>query len=162
MPTADLQRHVAGVLADLAAEWGRVDLVGRTCEIPPREYERYRERYERYRVCGGASLWLRHDDARLLVETPDGWGDPGDERAPGEGYAECARRVASDHGYDVRLTGLAQAHVLRLTDGGRPPLTDLLVVYEAHVERRGSATDGRWFTTAPDDLLYDELAEAFE
>jgi ADP-ribose pyrophosphatase YjhB (NUDIX family) len=62
-----LARHVSGLLADLAAEHGEVEVVRRRWDCEPNAYDALVETFERFGVVGGATARVRDDDGRLLL-----------------------------------------------------------------------------------------------
>ena len=172
--SAELLRHVNALVADFAAEYGEVDLVGRRVDCAPDEYDALVEAFEAFGVVGGAGIRVRDDDGRVLLanyESADGWVDPGDGRRPGESYRECAvRAVREATGLESDIDGLAQAHLLYMDDWtDRDPVPNPYVSFEGRPERRETdagdvhpgeeVADLRWSETVPENLLYDELAE---
>ena len=172
--SAELLRHVNALIADFAAEYGEVDLVGRRVDCAPDEYDALVEAFEAFGVVGGAGVRVRDDDGRVLLaryENADGWVDPGDGRRPGESYRECAVRgvrEATDLGPEI--DDLVQVHLLYMDDRiDRPPVPNPYVVFEGRPARRDAGAgdlragegvaDLRWAETVPESLLYDELAE---
>ena len=156
------------LVADLAAEHGRVDLVGRRLACAPAARDALVDRFEAYGVLGGAGLRVHGDRGVLLVryEEAGEWIEPGAERRPGESYRACARRALTEAtGLEAALEDLAQLHLLYLEDGtGRPAVPNPYLVF------RGRRTDGtprtrdgvaatRWVDSVPVDLGYAELAE---
>jgi ADP-ribose pyrophosphatase YjhB (NUDIX family) len=172
--SAELLRHVNALVADFAADYGEVDLVGRRVDCGPDEYEAILENFERFDVVGGAGLRVRDDRGRVLLvryRGADGWVDPGDGRRPGESFRECARRgIDEAAGIDASVVGLAQIHLLYVDDWtDRDPIPNPYVAFEGRLQD-GEATpddvhpgddvaDLRWADEPPGDLLYDELAE---
>lgn len=181
--SAELHRHVHALVADLAAEYGEVDLVGRRVECTPDAHDALVEAFESFGVVGGAGARVRADGQVLLVRYhgADGWLDPGDGRRPGETYRECATRAVREvAGGAPVLEDLAQVHLLYMDDWtGRRPVPNPHVVFDGCLDDDGvpSGTndaalsgedaqrprDGiaeiRWVDEPPEDLLYDELAE---
>jgi ADP-ribose pyrophosphatase YjhB (NUDIX family) len=166
--SAELLRHVNGLVADFAAEYGEVDLVGRRVECDPDEYDALLDTFDTFGVIGGAGIRVRGDDRVLLVRyaDADGWVDPGDGRRPGESYRECAvRGVRETTGIEAAIDDLAQIHLLYMDDWtGREPLPNPYVSFEGPVQHGDCrAGDGvaefRWAAEVPDDLLYEELTE---
>jgi ADP-ribose pyrophosphatase YjhB (NUDIX family) len=169
--SAELHRHVNALVADLAAEHGEVDLVGRRVDCQPDDYDALLDTFESFGVVGGAGVRLRDDDGRVLLvrfEGTDGWVDPGDGRLPGESYRECARRALGEIAdIDAEIDGLAQVHLLYMDDWtDRQPVPNPYVCFDGQsVEAATETTPGdgvaalTWAESVPDDLLYDELAE---
>ncbi len=166
--SVELLRHVNALVADLAAEHGRVDLVGRRLECEPGARGALVDRFESFGVVGGAGVRVHGDDGVLLVRYEDGmdWIEPGAERRPGESYRDCARRALADAtGLEADLEGLVQVHLLYMDDRtDRPPAPNPYLVFEGR-KTHGSAASGRtvadvrWAETVPEDLVYEELAE---
>ncbi len=190
MPTdLDLCRHVHALVADLAAEHGEVDLVGRRVGCAPDARDALVETFDAFGVVGGAGVRVRDREGRVLLvryEGADGWIDPGGSRRPGESYRECARRaVRETTGVETTVGDLAQVHLLYMDDWtDREPVPNPYVSYEGQVNDTGTGTgeegseggsgaDGRdgvtgpaanvaevrWTDIIPEDLLYEELAE---
>lgn len=155
------RRHVDRVLSELAAEYGRVDVIREPHEVEPAAYERLRERASAFDGCGGAGAWVRDPENRvLLVETEEGWAEPAASRRPEEEYIECAEAaIREEAGLDPVLAGLSHVHVRYVTDPmGREPVAQPFVVFEARA--RGQPANGAaWHETPPEELLYDHLAE---
>lgn len=167
--SAELSRHVDRLLSRFAAEYGEVDLVGRRVDCEPDDYDALKETFETFGVVGGASVRIRDDGRLLLVryDGADGWVDPGDGRRPGESYRECARRGVRDTvGLDVRIDDLAQVHLLYMDDWtDRVPLPNPFVSFDGRplagdATPREGVVEARWFDAPPEELLYEELAEA--
>lgn len=171
--TAELLRHVNGLVSDLAADYGEVDLVGRRVDCEPDDYDALLEGFETFGVVGGAGIRVRDGEGRALFvryDGTDGWVDPGDGRRPGESYFECAERgVSETTGIEAVVDGLAQVHLLYMDDWtDRDPVPNPYVSFEGHLgtecrpdeARQGDAVaELRWADEAPAVLLYDELAE---
>ena len=161
-------RHVNALVADLAAEHGRVDLVGRRRTCAPAARDALVDRFEAYGVVGGAGARVHDDRGVLLVryDETSGWLEPGAERLPGESYRECARRALAEvTPIEAALEELAQVHLLYMDDRtDRPPVPNPYLVFEGHTTG-GSATSGRtnaetrWVGSPPSDPGYAELAE---
>lgn len=62
-----LTRHVSGLLADLAAEHGEVEVVRRRWDCDPDAYDALLETFSRFGVVGGATARVRDGDERLLL-----------------------------------------------------------------------------------------------
>jgi len=169
--TGRSRRRVDDALADLEARFGVERVVADRWAVSPAEYDRTVERFEAGTL-GGAGAWIaREDGAVLLVREHDrdGWSDPGGKHEPGETLAATARRETREEtGLAVDPTGVALAeravHVDR-TDGDRPPVHRLVVVFAAD-HAGGTATAAEpgveavdWFHEHPDDLLYGALAD---
>jgi ADP-ribose pyrophosphatase YjhB (NUDIX family) len=166
--SVELLRHVNALVADLAAEHGEIDLVGRRLDCDPDDRDALVETFESFGVVGGAGVRVRGDDGVLLVryEDGDGWVDPGDARRPGESYRECANRALRDAaGVEADLTGLSQVHLLYMDDR-----TDRLAVPNPYLVFEGRRTDGPpaagpgvaevgWTESVPEEVVYEELAE---
>jgi len=164
---------VNALVADLAAEHGGVDLVGRRFDCEPAARDAIVESFEALGVVGGGGVRVRSDEGVLLAryEDAEGWVDPGSARRPGESYRECAvRGVREAAGVDAEIDGLAQVHLLYMDDWtDRAPVPNPYVSFEGRPERRNAdagtvrpgdgVADLRWGETVPEDLLYDELAE---
>jgi 8-oxo-dGTP diphosphatase len=169
--SAELHRHVNGLVADLAAEYGEVDLVGRRVDCDPDDYDALVEGFESFGIVGGAGIRVRSEDGRVLLvrfEGADGWVDPGDGRLPGESYRECARRALTEvASIDAELDGLAQVHLLYMDDWtDRQPVPNPYVCFDGRPladELETTPGEGvealRWTESAPENVLYDELAE---
>jgi len=164
-----LLNHVNALVADLAAEHGTVDLVGRRFDCEPDEYDALVQTFETFGVVGGASIRVRDDSDRLLLVRhygSEGWVDPGDSRRPGESYPECAvRGVRETTGIDATVDDLDQIHLLYFDDWtDRRPMPNPYVCFDGR-KRGGSIRPGdqitevRWAAELPEDLLYEELAE---
>jgi ADP-ribose pyrophosphatase YjhB (NUDIX family) len=165
----ELRHHVNALVADLAAEYGEVDLIGRRVECDPDDRDAVVEAFDAFGVVGGAGIRVENESDRVLLaryEGADGWVDPGDGRRPGESYRECARRaVRETAGIEAAIGGLAQVHVLYMDDWtARDPVPNPYVSFAGR-RRAGESCPGdgvaglRWAETVPDDLLYEELAE---
>ena len=171
--SVELCRHVNALVADLAAEHGGVDLVGRRFDCEPAARDAIVESFEALGVVGGGGVRVRSDEGVLLAryEDAEGWVDPGSARRPGESYRECAvRGVREAAGVDAEIDGLAQVHLLYMDDWtDRAPVPNPYVSFEGRPEHRNAdagtvrpgdgVADLRWGETVPEDLLYDELAE---
>lgn len=130
-----LTRHVHALVADLAAEHGEVDLVGRRVECEPDARDAVVEGFEAFGVVGGAGVRIRDADDRVLLvryRGADGWVEPGAARRPGESYPTCARRALREAtGLDAAIDGLAQVQLLYLTDWtGRDPVPNPYLAYD--------------------------------
>jgi len=166
--SAELHRHVNGLLADLAAAHGQIDLVGRRVDCSMKEYGRLLEAFESFGVVGGAGIRLLDGERMLLVryEGASGWVDPGGSRRPGESYRECAKRsVRQATGVEAAIDGLAQVHLLYMDDPtGREPIPNPYLSFFG-TDESGTLDPGpnvesiRWSAEPPSELLYDELAE---
>jgi ADP-ribose pyrophosphatase YjhB (NUDIX family) len=166
----ELSRHVNGLVADLAAEHGEIDLVGRRVECSPEAYEAVCESFDAFGVVGGAGIEVTEGDEALLVryEEADGWIDPGTGRRPGESYRECAKRgLREATGIEASIDGLAQLHVLYMDDPtGRDPVPNPYLSFRGTRES-GTVSPGpgvetaRWVdeASAELDLVYEELTE---
>lgn len=161
MSVATACRHVNRVLADLASEYGRVEVVHERVDATPDERDAVADR-EGMPV-GGAGAWTRDPDGRvLLVPGEDGWSEPGRTLRPGEEPVECAvRAVGEVTGLEPTVTGLARVHVRHLDDWtDRPPAPQPFVVFLARATG-DPAGEARWHGHPPDDLLYEDMREAF-
>lgn len=167
--SAELLRHVNGLVADFATEHGEVDLVGRRVDCEPDAYDALVKTFEAFGVVGGAGLRVHNEDGEVLLvryEGADGWVDPGDGRHPGESYRECAKRAVSETtGIDASIYDLAQVHLLYMDDWtDRKPLPNPYVSFDGTL-RGGDLREGdgvselQWVEDVPDQLLYGELAE---
>jgi ADP-ribose pyrophosphatase YjhB (NUDIX family) len=166
--SVELLRHVNGVIADFAAEYGQIDLVGRRIECPVDTYETLLETFETFGIVGGAGIRVTDDGAVLLVkyEGAGGWVDPGDSRRPAESYTACAKRgLREAAGIEATVDGIAQIHLLYLDDPtGRDPIPNPYISFQGRKESGTvRAGDGvvaaRWMERPPEELLYEELAE---
>ncbi len=166
--TVELRHHVNGLIADLAAEYGQLDLVGRRVECSIDTYGTLLETFETFGVVGGAGIRVSDEDRILLVryEGSDGWVDPGDSRRPGESYGECAKRgVRESTGIEAEIDGIAQLQLLYFDDRtGRDPVPNPYISFEGTCTsgstRPGSGVDSvRWMDELPEELLYEELTE---
>jgi ADP-ribose pyrophosphatase YjhB (NUDIX family) len=170
--SAELLRHVNALVADFAADYGEVDLVGRRVDCTPGDRDALVAAFESFGVVGGAGVRVRDGDRVLLVRYrgADGWVDPGDGRRPGESYRECANRgVRESTGVEATVDGLAQVHLLYVDDWtDRTPVPNPYVSFEGRLQgcsERGDARAGdgvaevRWADEPPGELLYDELVE---
>lgn len=164
-------RQVNRTLSRLASDYGRVDVIRRRWECEPAERDAVADTAAAFDRAGGASAWVRGADDRVLLvryEGADAWADPGANVEPGEEYEECARRaVRAATGLDVTITGVAQVHVRHADDRtDRAPVAEPTVIFEAEPAGMAAPDPGpgvetaAWFHDLPDDLLYDELAEA--
>lgn len=157
-------------LAALEDRWGQFERVEKRWELPRARYERDRRRVERGEN-GGAGGWITDRDGRVLLvrnEGDDGWSDPGGKREADESFEDAARReVREETGVECRLTGVLEAHVLRLaheSDPDRPELVSLIVVFEAeHVAgdprpEVGEIAAVRWFDRPPETVRYPAVA----
>jgi ADP-ribose pyrophosphatase YjhB (NUDIX family) len=169
--SARAARETQRVLAELVAEHGRVEVIGRRWECRPEVRDRVAGNLERTGAFGGAgALVSRVDGTKLLVRYGDGegWSDPGLSRHPGEGFAECAARaVRETTGLRVRVGSVAQAHVLYADDWtDRDPVAHPFVLFEAErrdgdARPRGEVVETGWFSEPPGRLRYEELRELF-
>ena len=153
------------MVADLAADYGEVELVRRRRAVDPDEYDRVVGAFESFGRVGGACARVTDPDGRALLVRPEAgaaWFDPGDGLDPGESYEACARRAVREAtGLEATVTGLEQLRLFCLDDGARPPVPDVAVVLRGHAEgdpTPGSAAAARWFEQPPDRLGYPELA----
>jgi len=162
-----LTRHVRALAADLAADYGEVELVRRRRAVSPDEYDRVVEAFDSFGQVGGACARMTDPDGRALLvrpETGNEWFDPGRGLDPGESYEACARRAVREAaGLEATVTGLEQLRVFCLDDGtGRPAVPDVAVVLRGHADGEpdpGTAAAARWFEALPDGLGYPELSE---
>jgi ADP-ribose pyrophosphatase YjhB (NUDIX family) len=166
--SVELLRHVNALVADLAAEHGEVDLVGRRLDCEPTARDAIVEGFEAFGVVGAAGLRVRRDDGVLLVryEGTEGWVDPGDARRPGESYRESARRAVREAtGVEAAVEGLAQVHLLYMDDWtDRPPVPNPYLVFEGRptggrLEAGPGVAETRWAAAVPEAVVYEELAE---
>lgn len=172
--SAELLRHVNALVADFAADYGEVDLVGRRVDCEAADRDAVRETFETFGVVGGAGVRVRDERGRVLLvryRGADGWVDPGDGRRPGESFRECARRGVSEAaGVAANIEGIAQVHLLYMDDWtDRDPIPNPYVSFEGRLRDRDARPDDvhpgdgvadlRWADEPPGDLLYDELAE---
>jgi 8-oxo-dGTP pyrophosphatase MutT (NUDIX family) len=161
MSVSEASRHLDRVLSELAAEYGRLAVVRERREVDPDEYDRLRDRASAFDGCGGAGAWLRDADNRvLLVESDDGWREPGATRQPGDDYLDCARRAVREQtGLDPRLIDVRHVHVRYCHDWtGREAIPQPFVVFAGDASG-APVGDARWHDDLPDDLLYDLLGE---
>jgi ADP-ribose pyrophosphatase YjhB (NUDIX family) len=166
--SVELLRHVNGLISDLAAEYGEIDLIGRRVKCSIEARDSLVETFESFGVVGGAGIRVIDGDRVLLVsyDGADGWVDPGDSRRPGESYTECAKRGVRDAaGIDAAIDGIAQLHLLYLDDPtGRDPIPNPYVSFFGTLES-GTIGPGpdvssvQWADEPPEELLYEELAE---
>ncbi|MFB6117757.1 hypothetical protein [Halosegnis sp.] len=154
------RRHLDRTLSALAAEYGRVEVVRERHEVSMADYERLRERTEALNSPGGAAAWVRDPDGRiLLVETEEGWAEPGTSLQPGQEYVECAEAAVRRHGVTPALTGLSHVHIRHVVDGtDRPPLPQPLVVFDARANE-SVESPAEWHDRLPERLLYEYLRE---
>jgi ADP-ribose pyrophosphatase YjhB (NUDIX family) len=160
MPVRDARRHVDRTLSELAAEYGRVEVVRERHEVDARMYERLCDRADAFDGCGGAGAWVRDPDGRvLLVETDEGWAEPAAELRPGEEYVETAEAaVRRQTGLEPVLAGVERVHVRYLADWtDRDPLPQPFVVFAARASGR-PAGDAAWHDRLPDETLYEYLS----
>ena len=171
--SAELLRHVNGLVSDFASEYGAVDLVGRRVDCSPDDYDALLEAFETFGVVGGAGIRVRDaDDRTLLVryDGADGWVDPGDGRRTGESYRECARRgVRETAGVEAAVDGLEQVHLLYMDDWtDRDPIPNPYISFGGWLRGGSGPADARpgdgvskvqWTDEVPAELLYDELGE---
>lgn len=162
MSVTAASRHLDRVISELAAEYGDLEVVREPREVDPDEYDRLRERASAFDGCGGAGAWLRDPSGQLLlVESDEGWREPGATRQPGDDYLDCARRAVREQtGLDPRLTDVRHVHVRYCHDWtGRDPIPQPFVVFTG--DAAGDPASGaRWYDTPPENLLYDLLDEA--
>jgi 8-oxo-dGTP diphosphatase len=166
-----LIRHVRALAADLAADYGEVELVSSRREVTGEEYDRVVRTFEAFGQVGGACARVTDPEGRALLVRPEpeaGWFDPGRGLDPGEEYEACARRAVREAaGLEATVDGLERLQVFRLDDGtGRPPVPDVAAVFRGRVESSadpgsGRAAEARWFDRLPDAdrLGYPALAE---
>ena len=161
MSVTAARRSLDRVLSELAAEYGRLEVVREPREVAPDTYDRLHERAGQFDGCGGAGAWLRGPDDRvLLVESDEGWRVPGATRQPGDDYLDCARRAVREQtGLDPRLTDVRHVHVRYCHDWtGRDPIPQPFIVFTGEVS--GEPRDGaRWHDSVPERRLYDLLGE---
>jgi ADP-ribose pyrophosphatase YjhB (NUDIX family) len=172
-----LTRHVRALAADLAAEYGEVELVSSRREVRPDEYDRVLRTFETFGQVGGACARVTDPEGRALLVRPEpgaAWFDPGRGLDPGEGYEACARRAVREAaGLEATVDDVERLRVFRLADGtGRPPVPEVAVVLVGRAEGDpdpalgagagpGGAAEARWFDRLPDPdrLGYPALAE---
>lgn len=155
-------RHLDRVLADLAAEYGRLEVVRESREVDAVAYDRLRDRADAFDGCGGAGAWLTDHDGRvLLVEGESGWREPGATRQLGDDHLACARRAVRDQtGLEPSLEDVRHVHVRYCHDWtDREPIPQPFVVFTGTASGEPDAGAG-WHATEPDVLLYDLLREA--
>lgn len=161
MSVTEACRHLDRVLSELAAEYGQLEVVREPQEVAPDEYDRLRDRASAFDGCGGAGAWLRDSGGRvLLLESDEGWREPGSTLRAGDGYLDCARRAVSEQtGLEPRLTDVRHVHVRYCRDWTeREPIPQPFVVFTGAAS--GEPDDGaRWHDSLPNDLLYDLLGE---
>ena len=118
--SAELLRHVNALVADFAAEYGAVDLVGRRVDCALDEYDALVETFDAFGVIAGAGVRLRDDEGRVLLASyggADGWVDLGDGRRPRESCRECAvRGIREATGLDPEIDDLVRVHLLYVDD----------------------------------------------
>lgn len=172
--TRRTKRAVDDALGRLREEYGAFDCVEKTWTVDREEYDAVRERF-RAGTVGGAGAWIRDGDGRALMvrhEGEESWSDPGGKGEPGESLEETARReVREESGVRCSLTGVLQAHVVKIVCRGdksganRDSLYRLIVIFDAAYEsgivrpREGEIAEARWMTEMPENVLYDEVAE---
>ncbi|WP_255149449.1 NUDIX domain-containing protein [Halorarius halobius] len=155
-------RHLDRTLSELAAEYGRLEVVREPREVTPDEYDRLHERASVLDGCGGAGAWLYDPDGRvLLVDGEEGWEEPGAPRRPGDDYRECAERAVRERtGIDPQLADVRHVHVRYCHDWtDRDPIPQPFVVFT------GTATgdpgpEATWHADPPGELLYELLRES--
>lgn len=160
MSVVDARRHVDRTLSELAAEYGRVEVVRERQEVDARTYERLRDRAGAFDGCGGAGAWVRDPEGRvLLVETDEGWAEPAADLRPGEEYVETAEAaVRRQTGLDPVLAGVERVHVRYLTDWtDREPLPQPFVVFAARARGRPEG-EAAWHSSIPGETLYAYLS----
>ncbi|WP_255195811.1 NUDIX domain-containing protein [Halorarius litoreus] len=154
-------RHLDRVLSELAAEYGNLEVVREPREVSAEEYDRLHNRVRHFDSCGGAGAWLRDSSGRvLLVESDEGWREPGATRQPGDDPLDCARQAVRDQtGLDPRLTNVRHVHVRYCqdwTERDSIPLPFVVFTGDAAGEPHEGA---RWHESVPEDRLYDLLGE---
>lgn len=160
------RERVEAALARLREHHGVERVVEHRWTLPEWAYDRDRRRFEAGTV-GGAGAWVLGRDGRALLvrEEPDGpWSEPSGKQEPGETLAQAARReVREETGASVALTGVELAQTVATTDGDRPPLWRLIVLFGGRYvggELRpaaGEIAEVDWFERRPDALAYEEL-----
>lgn len=168
MSVTEASRHLDRTLAELAAEYGELDVIREPREVEPDDYDSLRDRAASLGGCGGAGAWIRNSNgAVLLVRSDDGWCEPGGTRRPGGDYLTCARRAVRDQtGLDARLTDVRHVHVRYCYDWTeRDPIPQPFVVFDGDASGEPTASAelhaAAWRETLPsqDELLYDLLRE---
>lgn len=161
MSVTAARRSLDRMLSELAAAYGELEVIRESREVDADEYDRLHDRASSFDGCGGAGAWLRDPDGRLLlVDSEEGWREPGATRQPGEDHLACARRAVRDQtGLDPRLTDVRHVHVRYCHDWtGRDPIPMPFVVFTG--DAVGDPTeDATWHDALPDETLYELLGE---
>jgi len=161
MAAVNAHRNVNRTLSELAAEYGRVEVVRERQEVEPGVYDRLRKRTAAFDGCGGAGAWVRDPDERvLLVDTEEGWAEPAAPRRPEQDYLSCAEEAIREAtGIAPVMAGLSHVHVRYVTDwSDRDPLPQPFVVFDARATGEPDG-DAAWHARLPEALLYDHLRE---
>lgn len=166
--TRSSREWVNTLLVDLAADHGTFRVREQTWMLDPDSYESFRDRYEAGHS-GGAGVWVRHDDAVLLVrhEGEDSWSEPGGKIEPGETFAESAKReTLEETGVSVEITGVLEVHpITHVTTTDDPPIVSPIVIFtgtyrSGSPERTpGEIAEAAWHEERPENLLYDALEQ---
>lgn len=159
-------RHVSRLCADLAAEYGEVEVVHERHDCEPAVRDAHRHRYDAFGRAGGVGAWVTNPaGAHLLVRLEGEWAEPGGAPRDDEPFDECARRLVREQtGLEAAIHGLSHLHVRHLTDWTeRDPVAVPLVVFEGLARGEPEPGDGvdaaAWHDALPDDLLYEGLRD---
>ncbi|WP_313691573.1 NUDIX hydrolase [Halorarum halobium] len=162
------RRAVDRALDSLRERFDEVPVVEETWRVDAETYGRTRERAEAGTV-GGAGAWVRRGDgAALMVREvgSDGWSEPAGKQEPGEPLAETAvRETREETGIDCRPVGVVRAAVAVHEHADRPPITRLVVVFDARYEggdvrpEPGEIAEARWVDEQPNAVRYPAVRE---